>query len=295
MSQVAETLPKLTYASAASLKLEEFAAQEKQMGERIHYNDGVWWHSPVPGFSVPLIREQAIALGSAKPAFRHRVIGYAHAVPLSGVDRQACLYEHPMVHRNDCGTYDIAQVSASRRSKIRRGMKKSHIINIVDVRPYLSDALAIVVSARERTGSGLPVTHYQKYGERWKADFSRLASLPGRFLLGATTSNRLVSYLFCTAVERTLYIGAAKNHTEFLQLYANDALLHCAFDLAYNELRLERIVYGDYVPNDPSLNYFKESYGFTKVAIPRVSILSPVASVIQTPGRRLLSWWRGRN
>lgn len=271
------------------LSVAEYARQEQALGRSVHFHDGVWWQSPVPGYSVPLLRETVIAPHTARPALARRLLGYSHVVPARDGSVDGASAHVPMVRKAGATTFDITELNAGRRSKVRRGLKKSTVGAIHDMRPYLDDAMAIAMAARSRTGSGLPVAYYRKHGARWKEALARASGLPGRHVFGAVLDGRLVSYLFCTAVDGAMYIGAAKNHDEALGIYANDALVYSVLDFAFNTLRAVRVHYGDFTPDDEPLNYFKASYGFEPVTMPTRVYLRPAVSMLYAQRRRLQS------
>jgi hypothetical protein len=180
-----------------------------------------------------------------------------------------------MVYVRPDAAFGIEALPSKRRSKVRRGFKKVQVALITESESYLDDMLEIVKSARERTSAGLPTRYYDKRSNQWRSWIRTSANYPGRFIFGALVSGRLVSYFFCTAVEKSLYIDAAKSHSDFLNLYANDALLFAVMDFAFNTLKVRKLVYGEYAPQDAHLNYFKESYGFSAESIPERLVLSP--------------------
>lgn len=266
------------------LSIDEFAEQQCRLGRRIHKSDGVWWTSPIPGFSRPLIRECPLTNSEAKPALHKRFFGYAYATV---ADSDADRYYRPMVREAPGNSFNIDDLTASRRSKVRRGFKKNEIACITDITPFLEDALEIVRSARQRTGAGRSVQYYAKRGSHWKDGLQHLASLPGRRVFAALIGGCMISYFFTTVVDRTLYIDAAKSHSDYLNLYANDALIYTIMEFAYNTLNVRSIVYGEHAPGDDALNYFKESYGFTADPIPERLVLRPGVRLAYRNRRRI--------
>ncbi len=246
------------------LSSDEYAKQELALGRRLHKHAGVWWVTLAPGLCRPLLRWQPYEPGTVRPSWTKSFFGYYHSI-VTGAGNGT--YVPMILQRTKDTTFEIRSISAKRRSNVRRGLKKSQIRRISDTGDHLDEMLDIVVSARKRTGAGQPESYYVQAGSEWKQHIHALLQCHGRYCFGSFVQDRLVAYFFCTAVEDTFIIDAAKSHSEFLSYYVNDALLYSAIDFAFNGCGSNRIIYGDYAPDDAALNYFKQSYDFVPTTI----------------------------
>ena len=84
------------------------------------------------------------------------------------------------INANTYQRFDIETLSSNRRSKVRRGLKRNEIVRVDNVEPYIDQLKDVVISARERTGDGKPVSYYQNNFEEWKNYILRLAPMKDR-------------------------------------------------------------------------------------------------------------------
>ncbi len=256
----------------------EYAAQLVSLGGKVHFHDGVWWLRVKRGFCRPVWRNRCFAPKAVKPNFIEAFLGYAHGTDVlqdSGVSYK--------VMRRDLGddnSFDISSLSSNRRSKIRRGLKRIDVRLVDDIQPMLPRMMEVVVDARNRTGSGLSVQYYERHGASWQKTIQKLAGMKDNYFLVALKEGVVVAYYHLVVVGKTMSITAAKSHTDYLKEYPNDALIFTALDNAYNHWGCNSVWFGDYA-DDPTLNQFKQGYGFQCVEIPKYECLRPGVGIVK--------------
>ncbi len=265
---------------------EQFIEQQMALGHALHRHDGVWWQQQSPFHCRPAIRLEEIAPGSARPARMRSLAGFGHVVP-EGAPSNSTI--SVMMMRREKGVpFGLEDLPSRRRSQVRRGLKKTEVKRIEELAPLMEDVRQIVISTRMRTGVGLPVSHYTDHFAEWSRSILKLFAMKDRPWWGGFVDGRLVAYFQTTWLDDMLTIGAAKSHTDFLAHCPNDALLFAVMDEAFNRMKCRCIEYGDWTREDERLQYFKQSYGFTKHDFPEHIHLNPLARPVLRLRRELL-------
>lgn len=187
-------------------------------------------------------------------------------------------------------SFGIEYLPSSRRSKVRRGEKKTQVKRITNLESLIKDVQQIVISTRMRTGVGLPASYYSQYYNKWRDDMLKLFEMEDRPWWGVFCDGRLIAYYQTTVLEDMLFINAAKSHSDFLSNYPNDVLLYTVLCDAFNERGCRFVEFGDWSLTDSNLTYFKESYGFRRYEFPIYRHLSPLAR----PAYKIWQLWRAR-
>ena len=265
---------------------ERFIEQQMALGHSLHLHDGVWWQQQSPFHCRPAIRLEAIAPGAARPARIRSLAGYGHVVPAGAPGNS--VISVMMMRREKGAPFGVEDLPSRRRSQVRRGLKKTEVKRIEDLKPLMEDVRQIVISTRMRTGVGLPVSHYTDHFDEWSQSILKLFALEDRPWWGAFVEGRLIAYFQTTLLDDMLTIGAAKSHTDFLAHCPNDALLFAVMDEAFNRMGCRVIEYGDWTPADERLQFFKQSYGFAKCDFPEHIHLNPLARPVLRLRRTLL-------
>lgn len=256
------------------LTVEEFVAQEQLVGARFHQTRGVWWQEAKPFFFTALPLFRTLRPGEARPRWPAALAGYQHAVP-DGVAANAML--GVMVLWNPMA-YDLNGLSANTRSHVRRGLKRIDVRRIEDAEQLVDDGYAINLSALARQEWGGDRSHYTN-ARRWATGLNATFALPGREAWGAYADGRLVAYLRAYALEEDIYISSVMSRTDALPLYPNDALLHRFLESCRDRSGLRRVVFGLWCAK-PSLNEYKQRFGFTVLSLRLYRRLNPVIRLL---------------
>ena len=261
------------------------AANLKAIGKAAHYHDGVWWQQVAPGFCKPVDVLRTFAPGSARPTFSRRWLGYSHVVPDDAPSNHA--WNVMYLEGEGLQSFDLTRVSPKRKQqKIKQAIKTLDIRLIEEIEPLLPAMNEINAVMARRTGHGHSPEYYSRQRAEWERFMIREFSLPGREWWGAFHEARLVAYYYAYVVARTLHISAAKSHTDFLRLGPNDGLV---FTLLHHHAQAgdcDRVIYGDWSPEVPTLNEFNECYGFRQRSLPIFRAMTPIM--------RLARRWKNR-
>lgn len=245
----------------------EYAQQLSAQGYSVHFSDGVWWVTVVPGFCRPVWRISCLPRNKSTPRLSKSFLGYGYST--SDEESNASPYR-VMLQRKEQGTeFDIEQFSKNRRRDIRRGLRHLDVYVLEDVSQYLLDMTEIVISARIRTGAGRSVEYYQNHGEKWRSSIQNIGKQKDNYFVGAFFEQKLIAYFCGFKVNDTFSIAAAKSHSDYLNHNPNDALIYKTLDLAYTRLKCDTVIYGDYSPEDLQLNDYKTRYGFQCHEVPQ--------------------------
>jgi hypothetical protein len=245
---------------------EEAGLALKAAGFPVHRHAGVWWIQTAPLFCKPLDPLRLIAPGSARPNFRLSPLGYSHAVAESSAANQSwsIVYQH----HDSLAEFGMDTLKPKRRTWVRKALRHVEVRPIKEIHAALDAMNEISISSAERTGHGLPPDHYRAQRKQWEEYRLREFSIPGREWWGAYLEGRLIAYLYAYVVGNTLTISAFKSHSEFLRFAPNDALLFTFLEYARDCLDCEHVLYGDWNEEVPTLNEFKQRFGFSKKVVP---------------------------
>lgn len=234
---------------------------------RVHECEGVWWQQVGRGYCKPVDPLRVIVPGQARPSPLHGCIAYAHAAPSS----------YPLTHpwhimclaETELTTFSIERLKPRRRTMVRKALRTVEVRRIDDIAPVMDTMREICASQAERTGHGKPPEYYRLEARQWRAFMKREFTIPGRDWWGAFLNGELIAYYYTYLIAGTIYVAAAKSRTEALKSLPNDALLYTVLEDSRERTDCRQVVFGDWSPNAPRLNQFKEQYGFRKVSIPR--------------------------
>ncbi len=245
---------------------EKSALELRKAGYRTHQRDGVWWQCMGTGFCKPVDLLQVIERGTVRPRWSESFVGYSHIV-LSPDQGNWAWY--PMLLDNErLRTFGIHVIKPKRRAHLRKAFRELEIRLIQDPEPVLDEMNAICVAFAQRTGYGKPASYYTEKRSAWERLLRKQFQMAGREYWGAFVSGRLIAYYVTFLIEGTMYIGSSKSHTDFLSLYPNDAFAYRFLERCRASPDCRQVVFGDWSPDAPSLNTFKEQYGFVKTLVP---------------------------
>jgi len=247
----------------------EYVEQEKSLGRRLHFNDGVWWEQQGPLYCRPAYRFKKIVPGKAKPGTLRRWLPHSHVVPERAVANRTLTYY--AITRPSLSQYAIETLGASKRKSVRRGISRCdvRIMEPGELDRHKDDVREIALmqaTRQQRDGFGLPPKYYDDHFEDWWRDQTRTYRLPGRDLWGAFISGKLVGYLLVELVEEVADFTAGKCNTEYSACCPWDALYYKAICALRDDPRCEMLVNGG--PCKASLAAFKEQHLFRLTDVP---------------------------
>lgn len=256
------------------MKAEEFIKQQIDAGYKVHHHDNVWWQRYAPWFYRPVVPLQKLIPGSARPNRLLSFLGYSHVVE-TGEDTNKS-WPVMMLEDELLESFSMTVLSSSKRARVRKGMRLNEVRKIDSVDSVITDMQTICISAAHRTEHGKPPEYYTKHYRKWRDFMVGEFSIPGREWWGAFSQGSLVAFYYAYNVEETMFISAAKSHSDFLANCPNDALLYSFLQYCRDLDDCRRVIFGDW-SEVPSLNKFKERYGFRKTDLPVYAWYNPVA------------------
>jgi hypothetical protein len=235
-------------------------------GYSVHAHGDVWWQKVAPFYCKPVDPVRALLPGSEVPGLRHSIIGYSHLVS----DRRHATHTWSIMLLRPIRLRDVSieRLKLGRRTSVRKALKQVEIRRIDAIGPVLDRLNEISISTAQRTGHGQPPEHYTKRRNEWADFMIREYSIANREWWGGWVDNKLVAYFYAYQIAKTMYISAAKSHSDYLKLRPNDALIFSFLEYCRDLVACEQVVYGDWSPDVPSLNEFKEQFGFEKTDLP---------------------------
>lgn len=243
---------------------EEYLAARRAAGHRLHLHDGVWWESVRRGYCKPAILYEEVDPQRQAPAFWHAMLGCVHRVPPG---RPASGHWHSLIMRREqIARVALETMEQKRRNLIRKGLRLTRVVKITDLNPYRTDLTEVAISTAIRNQRGHPPAYYREKGDEWWAGILRGSAYTEFW--GALHEGRLIAYLAVQMAGHRAIIDGAKSMTEFLHANPNDALVFTFLESCRDRGTIAEIFYGGWSTDKPSLNHFKESFGFRGEKIP---------------------------
>ncbi|MBI5739845.1 MAG: hypothetical protein HZA16_03905 [Nitrospirae bacterium] len=247
---------------------EEFIERVHTIGYDVHLNDGVWWIKSDPFFYKPVVPMQMLEPGKVTPKLYKAILGYSHLVR----DKQyANKYQSiALLNEEQLRNYSLLSLSSSKRAQVKKGLKLTLIRKIEDIGPVLDDIREIEISKAVRTGRGKPPEYYTKYRDKWSAwTIKQFNGDKGKKeYWGSFYKGLLIAYMKVFQINDTMIINYAASHTDHLDKCPNDALTYSIIDCCRELPECRQVSYGAWSTDRPSLNEFKNKFGFAREDLP---------------------------
>ncbi|MDQ7786442.1 MAG: hypothetical protein RDU01_02435 [Thermodesulfovibrionales bacterium] len=242
----------------------EFIEQQIAAGYKVHYHDGLWWEQFRPFFYKPVIPFHELIPGKVVPKFTKSFLGYKHLVS----DRQLANQYWPilLLDNNKLQEYSIYSVHTPKRSQVRKGLKLTEIKRIEHIETAIEDIKNICISTRMRTKHGKPEKYYLT--EEWKRWITKEFNLAKREWWGAYDGKKLIAYIYSVLIDETMFLRAAKSHTDTLEKCPNDALIFSFLIYCKNLPDCKQVSFGDAGSSNTSLYKYKLRLGFEEIHLP---------------------------
>ncbi len=253
---------------------EEYIKQQISSGYTIHHHDGVYWQKFAPFYYKPVLRLAEITPGESRPSSLKSIFGYSHVVPEERHGNK--IWSIMLLSEDKLSEYSMKSISSSKRARVRKGLKNTTIKRIDQIGALIDDIQEVCISAAKRTGHAKPPEYYVSHYNEWRSFIEREFALPQRDWWGVFDESRLIAYYYAYLVDDTMFINAAKSHTNFLTKCPNDYLLFTFLEYCRDLNDCKKVIFGDWTPNAPSLNQFKEKYGFEKTDLPFYTRYNPL-------------------
>ena len=248
------------------MNISDVAAALAKVDRHVHFNRGCWWETVGPFFCKPVDPMMVLTPREAGPRVPNSLLGYSHVADDPGKANHQW-----SVMQMDCDAlenFSISKLKSRKRSIVRKAIRELRIELIDDIDPLLDAMNEICISSAQRTEHGRPPEYYTERRNEWEQFMKREFSIPGRYWWAAHSGNSLIAYYYVYIINETAHISAAKSHSDFLKSYPNDALTFTVIEFCRELPECKKVVFGDWSPDNPNLNRFKERYGFNRVDLP---------------------------
>ncbi len=260
---------------------EEYINEQVNIGYNIHQHDGVWWLKVSPFFCKPVNPLQVIEPGKAKPYFLKSFLGYSHLVSDNVPSNKN--WSVLMLNKDKLEDFSIKSLSSSKRAQVRKGLRLTEVKIIEDIESVMDDMKGICISMSMRTGYGKPANYFADHYEEWKASLIKQCTISSKERWGSFYNGSLIAFMNIEQIDHTVIVTNAQSHTEHLDKCPNDALIFSIMEHCKTLGNCQNIIFGDW-SDVPSLNTFKQKYGYYKYDFPvyvKYNFLVPITKKIK--------------
>lgn len=247
---------------------EEFIKRVLEIGYDVHFNDGVCWMEIKPFFYGPANPYQVIEPGKAKPRLYKALLGYRHYV---SDERFANRHEALMILNDErLSKFGIESLTSSKRAQVRKGLKLTKIRKIEMIEPVIEDLREIETSKARRIKEVKRPEYYLEHYEKWRAwTIKQFEVDKGRKeYWGSFYFNTLIAIMKINMIDDTMIINYVASHSEHNDKCPTDALLFSVLEYSKNLAGCKKVSYGGWDKRRPTLNKYKENYGFERFDVP---------------------------
>jgi hypothetical protein len=256
---------------------EEYIKQQISAGYKVHFNEGIWWQRVRPLCYKPAAIFDKIEPGESGPHFKQLCLKYSHMV--SNKSLANAFWSVMFLKQEKLKNFSMKSLSSSHRARVRKGLNQLEIKKINQIEPVIDDIKNICISTAIRTNHGKPPEYYVNNYQNWKSWIIKEFNIPKREWWGAYNQKSLVAYMYSVHINDIMYNFTAKSHTDFLDKCPNDALIFTFLEYCSTLDGCKHIIFGDWGNNLPTLNRFKEKYGFEKVDLPMYEYYNPLVKL----------------
>jgi hypothetical protein len=246
------------------MTVHDYIAAKQVAGFDLHLHDGVWWQTLRRGYCKPAIPLEEVDPAKQRPAFAKMAIGFAHRVPADAP--RSGYWRHLVVRQPQIAEFTLEKLESKRRSSIRKALRNNEIIRIDDLDRYRRDMTDIVISTAIRNKKGHLPEYYRDSNDEWWQSIRRVSGFTEFW--GAIHEGRMVAYTAIQVAGRRAVFDASKSMTEYFRARPNDALRFTLLESCKARGNVDEIISGGWSADKPTLNTFKESFGFSGQNIP---------------------------
>jgi hypothetical protein len=275
--------------ASAVAAVEPFAHFLSATGHRVLRGAGAYWYDPSPGFFLALPSHRLLqpADDELRALFRHQpCAGLRFAAPLDGPGKLS----YQIVC--DARDYDLEQLSANIRSKVRRGLRRCEIAP-VSCATIAADGLAAdrETLARQQRAVRLEGPAWDNY---WRAA-AGTETMEG---WGAYVGGSLAAFLVSVRLDDSVEFLLARSRSDALDAYPNNALVYEVARRMLVERGVRQITFGlESLEDVEALDQFKFGMGFRRAPLRQRVVFHPVLRrILNATGARaaLRHWADGR-
>jgi hypothetical protein len=237
---------------------EEYIEAKKKAGHIIHQHDGVWWETSRLGYCKPAVRYEAFEPLEVRPAFERSFIGYNHRVLR---DNHATGFWKPFIMKGEeLQQWEVKKLSSKgRKSSITKGLRENEVRRLDLIDNYKKDIANVLISTAERVGHGFPASYYALDNPKWWEVLKKIE--PYTEYWASFYEGKMTAYICIHVMGDRVVVDGVKSDTDLLNKCPIDALLYSIITDLQHRGGIKEIWYGG-KSDRPSLDKFKESYGF---------------------------------
>lgn len=247
---------------------DEFIERVLAIGYDVHLNEGVWWIKTAPFFYEPVVPYQVLEYASSKPKFHKALLGYSYLV---SNEHYANRYRSIMLMNEErLKCFGMNSLPSKRRNKVKKGLKLTENRKIDSVEDVIDDMKEILISKAKRTHHEVSPDYYVKHYQEWRDSVIKQFNIDKgkKEYWGSFYNGSLIAFFTMIQINDTMIINTGSSHTDHLDKCPNDALRFVFLEYCRDLKDCKKVISGLWSDNKPSLNEFKESYGFDKVDLP---------------------------
>lgn len=260
---------------------EEYIERVLAIGYDVHFNKGVWWLKTAPFFYEPVIPYQILEHGKSNPKKHKALLGYRHLV---SNEKDANKFRSILLlQEKRLRNFGMQSLSSSKRAQVRKGLRLNEIRKIESIEEVINDMKKVCVSQAIRTKHGNPAEYYINDFEKWKGSLIKQFNVykGEKESWGAFHNGSLIAFVNIFQVDDTMTISNVSSHTGYLDNCPNDALLFSILENCKDRQDCKKVSYGDWSTDRPTLNDFKQKYGFEKVNLPMYAKYNPLLTILK--------------
>ncbi|MBI4514415.1 MAG: GNAT family N-acetyltransferase [Deltaproteobacteria bacterium] len=260
------------------------------IGHRVVTTGSGEWFDAGPRFFLNLPFHRTITPASAelRQVFHAGgALGVRFVAPLDGPGRLS----YQIVC--DAKPYDLEQLSANTRSKIRRGLRRCHIEPAPCALVAEQGWPAHVDTLRRQ---GRLVRDDEAARRQWRRYWAAAASTPEITVWTATVDGQLAAYLLTIAIEDRVEFLQARSCDSLLSSYPNNALIYAVTRDTLARAEVSEITFGlESLEAVDALDQFKFAMGFRRRPLrQRVVTRAGLGRLLQHPAVLRAVRWRAQ-
>ena len=242
----------------------EYVKGKEKAGHIMHRHGGVWWETTRNGFCKPAVIFDEVEPGEARPALAKSYIGFNRRISDA---RKASGYWQPfLLTGKDFDNWSLDNLeSGNRRRRIRKGLKNNEVRKLDNLAKYRSEFSRVLSSTAIRNGHGHPPEYYDESKTEWWELIQQVSHYTEFW--GAFQDGVLAAYICLHVVGNRAVVDGVKSDTDMLPGCPIDAIVYNMITDLQKRGEVNEMWYGG-KSNRPSLDKFKESYGFQVVQVP---------------------------
>jgi hypothetical protein len=257
------------------LSLNEYAALQQTIGEKLVCLDGFWWRRVRPCFYRPLVPFREFSASSSRLPASAWLGGVQHVVPHS---EQANSMMSFLIFP-DAGDYSLDKLKPKPRQQVRLAAERFTVRRFTNRTEFKEKAFPVYRSFYARTkysylAARMRKTNFDKWAD---AVFEHGTSL----ILGAFRGNELGAVSIAHAVEDTLMHSTIFGADDALQDHVSSLLLHAVRQTASQDGGITQVYAGTPKPaENRGIDKFLIRRGCRVVTKPAFMRLNPTSSLV---------------